>query len=431
MFRRLAGAVTLSVSLLTVSSYACLTMGTNFWSLSWGWGPSHYCTGGVWGNWSPTFISQLQTYSVLRTMDWNSAYCAMATTWANRTQKSAGDVQSTNWQKAIAYEWQIDLVNHVPGCGWWLCVPVGADSEYVTNLAALTHSLLGPGRKVYLEYGNETWWEPNITGYVSNKANTLGIPITGGTVRISNSPLIAADAIYVGHGYLACQMWHWFRKSWAASGGDTTLIMRVLAGMNTYGSNGNPAGECKLMLYEMSDPKMNPWKEKCDFFCIATYMSCNSPTADGSGGIKDHYDACQLYGNGAKLVSYEGGPGGPCDTTHIKSYLAYLAQYTTIYNQYTHSGGQWGAVENGYFAALTSWAKSNPSCNGVVTSTIEPYRIAVPERTSSQTIFSLVNNSGIYGIDGRRVETQSAKNGCYVVASPKSGYGLVMNMSNR
>jgi hypothetical protein len=414
MFRKFSMTAIIVICVTACSYSACLEMGANFWNLGWGWGADKYCTGGVWGNWSTTFINQIQIYKVLRFMDWNAVNETQAGSWASRTPKSAGCTECSVDHTPIAYEWQIDVVNKVPGCGYWINVPCKADSTYVTSLAVLVHSLLSPGRKVYLEYANETWWEPASFAYVQSVGTSLNLPSINGT---SFTPE------YLGHTYCAVQMWHWFRKSWKAAGGDSTLVNRVLAGWQS-----STAGvEAHYMLEAMLNTKVNPYGEKCDYFAIAPYFDCANPTGTQTQ-VLQHYKWTLQYG--ANLCCYEGGPSGICDTAHMTAYFTMLAKYMNgPYNQYCHSGGQWGAVENGYYQALANWSKTQP-CNPTMIQ--EQYRVVAPANAVSQTVFSRISSkTGLYGIDGRRMELQSAKAGkpgCYVSASPKSGYNLILNM---
>jgi hypothetical protein len=422
MFRKVIPTIILLISLSALSSNAatCVTLGTQFWNLAWGWGSSHYCMGGVWGNWDTTLIKQLQIYHVLRFMDWQSVNYTTAGNWANRTQKSAGCVQCNDQNKPIAYEWQIDIVNKVPGCGYWVCVPALCDSSYATNLAQLVYSLLAPGRRVYLQYANETWWEPASVNVVT-AAGQVFLP-TYATINGVTWGDPAFQSKFLGEVTLAAKMWHWFRKAWNTAGGDTTKVLRVLAGAAW--ANG---ADARYMLEALSVTQINPYKEKCDMFACADYFNAGNPTGV-ENTIRSYYNYCSV--KGVALSCYEGGPSGTCTPTAMTSNLTMLNKYFNgPYNQYTHSGGQWGSVQNGYYSSHVSWAASS-TCNP--TPVQEPYRVVAPENPSSQTVISLLSSTtGLYGIDGRRVEPQSAKagkTGCYIAVSPKSGYNLIMNM---
>jgi hypothetical protein len=419
---------------MSVSSRACLQIGTNFWNLAWGWGAEHYVTGGVWGNWDTTFIRQIQIYKCLRFMDWNFVNNSNHYTWATRIQKSQGCTQCTDMHKPIAFEWQIDLVNRVPGCAYWLNIMLYTDSTFNVNLGKLVRTQLNQGHKVFLEFGNETWWEGDNWRVTDSTAHTLGFPDNGAGPVVNGKSGIAS---YLGDAYLSSKVWHWFRLGWESAGGTRDQLVFVLTGPPDYGGGYYPADEAKYMLGALSNDRVNPTHEKCDAFAIAPYFTCNQPTALESvvGGMKDHYAVCQLYG--IDLVTYEGGPGGvACDTVNMTAYLTMLSKYFTLYNQYTHTGmgwtstgyvPGWGAAEAGYYPALASWSNTH-NCG---TATKEPYHIAKQDVSSQRAIFSLANISGVYGIDGRKIEPQSGKvvkSGCFIVASPGSGYNIQLNM---
>jgi hypothetical protein len=435
MYRKWA-ATAILFSVMVLPSSACLTMGANFWDLGWGAGALRYCTGGVWGNWSPTFISQLQIYGVLRWMDWNAPMSTITgpctkcplinLSWANRVKKSDGCTQCADGQRAIAYEWTIDITNRVPGATYWLNFPVMIDSAYVESCAVLFKKLLLPGHKIALEFGNETWWSPACAPWCDSVGRNIGLPLDqwGGPTLYNG---IAQEAGFAGHAFGAARMWRWFRKAYNYAGGDTNNIIRILAGQAGYGGTGSPAHECLFLLSSMNDPHVNPSKQKCDWFATSSYFSCNNPTADGPGGIKDHYKYTQQFG--VQLVTYEAGPSGVCDTAHTTQQLNFLSNYCTLYCQYTHLGGQWGAIDNGYYQALANWSKTHSACNPSATSISEPYHIAAPGTYSKSILYSLVNNTGIYGIDGRNVGSEGIKKtGCYIVSMPNAGNNIILNI---
>jgi hypothetical protein len=379
---------------------ACLQMGANFWNLNWQ-GDQAFIQGGQWGSWNATFISQIQIYSSLRFMDWNAVNMTAASSWANRVQKSAGCSQCNNQNSPIAYEWQIDVVNHVPGCSYWLNVPCKADSIYVDSLAVLVHSLLGTGRKVYLEYANETWWEPASVTYVTSAGNALG----SGLATING---VWGNANFLGHCYLAAQMWTWFRKAWRVAGGDTGLCIRVLAGQAGYGS----AEECHYMLEAIANAKVNPSGQKCDLFAIAPYFDGDPASAESM--VSSHYNWCKA--KGVSLCCYEGGPdGNPSDSATMTKYVSMLDTYINgPYNQYTHSGGQWGAVENGYYKALADWVQTH-SCNPSYTAVRAPFRAAKPSAPSLRTLLA-DRDTKLYSLDGQRMPALPKRRtaGCFI-----------------
>jgi hypothetical protein len=101
----------------------------------------------------PSLLARLKGFACVRFMDWGRTNDSPVVTWADRTTPA----HCTQAGKAgVAVEYQLRLAN-AAGVDAWLCVPHQADDGYVTELAKLVRANLAPGRKVYLEYSNETW----------------------------------------------------------------------------------------------------------------------------------------------------------------------------------------------------------------------------------------------------------------------------------
>jgi hypothetical protein len=438
MIRKPIETIVLFVCMMAVSSFACLEMGANFWNVAWQ-PVTDYVSGTTsnyqWGNWSPTFISQIQSYSCLRFMDWNVANRYQdgrgggnwKPTWAGRTKKSTICTQCIWSDSAIAFEWQIDMINRVPGCTYWINVPRRADSLYIDSLARLTHSLLNPGHKLILEYANETWWEPASWAFLDSVGNSLKFKNTGAGPIVNG---ISGIPSYLGDVYESAKMWRIFRKAWKQEGGDPSYCQGVLTGPACYGGGYFPAWDIKYDMGALLSDTVNPSHEKCEFFAIAPYFECSNPLRDElpEGCIRDHYIEAQKWG--VQLITYEEGPSGSCDSVHMTQHFAMLEKYCTLYCQYTHSGGQWGATNNGYFQAIAGWAKNHNKCGSTMTK--EPYQGAMPNVSSKRPALSLANTAGdIFGLDGRRIDRSSipaSKSKCFIVALPGSGYSILMNM---
>lgn len=108
-------------------------------------------TGG--GVFRPGFLTTLQNIHTLRFMDWLDINGSPLTSWANRPQTTDGGWGTTN---GVPLETAVQLCNAV-GADCWLNVPHQADSNYITQMAALVHSMLGTSQKVYIEFSNEVW----------------------------------------------------------------------------------------------------------------------------------------------------------------------------------------------------------------------------------------------------------------------------------
>lgn len=101
----------------------------------------------------PDFLKRYEGFSVLRFMDWQKTNNSKQVKWSGRA-KMDDPTQTTD--RGVALEYCLMLANHLKADPW-LCLPHLADDDYVREFAKLVKSKLGPGRKVYVEYSNETW----------------------------------------------------------------------------------------------------------------------------------------------------------------------------------------------------------------------------------------------------------------------------------
>lgn len=119
--------------------------------------------------WSPLFLQDVRPYSVMRWMEANHVNTTKISDWSKRSTQFGEDQGE---EGGFAYEWQVDLANRMKN-DVWICCPMLANDNYMDELASLVHEQLDPGRKVYIEYGNEIWlgkgglmgtgsWEPTV-----------------------------------------------------------------------------------------------------------------------------------------------------------------------------------------------------------------------------------------------------------------------------
>ena len=103
---------------------------------------------------TPTYLSHISRFSVLRFMDWLSTndHANSIITWADRPtlEKKRTEAEGARWEAVI------ELANAV-NRDIWINVPVKANDEYVTNLATQLRDSLNPSVNVYVEYSNELW----------------------------------------------------------------------------------------------------------------------------------------------------------------------------------------------------------------------------------------------------------------------------------
>lgn len=134
----------------------------------------------------PEFLSFLSGFKVIRFLDWQRVNDNGPTDWARRTLPGSA---SQVGPMGASIEDMVDLANKV-GADPWLIVPFNADPDYIRKFAALVHARLDPGRKVYVELGNEVWNDMfEATHQAEREGMALGLgngdPATARTERYS------------------------------------------------------------------------------------------------------------------------------------------------------------------------------------------------------------------------------------------------------
>lgn len=101
----------------------------------------------------PEFLEFLRGFTVLRFLDWQRTNDNFAVRWnARSTPASSSQVTPAG----ASIEDMVDLANRV-GADPWFLMPYRADDDYVRAFARLVRARIDPGRKIYVELGNEVW----------------------------------------------------------------------------------------------------------------------------------------------------------------------------------------------------------------------------------------------------------------------------------
>ncbi len=101
----------------------------------------------------PTFLDRIETYRVLRFMDWGATNNSPVVSFDQRPLPD-----DARWSTAagVPAEVMLDLAARI-GADPWFCIPHQADDGYVSSLAALVADRLPAGARAYVEYSNEVW----------------------------------------------------------------------------------------------------------------------------------------------------------------------------------------------------------------------------------------------------------------------------------
>ncbi|MFS4459831.1 hypothetical protein [Bdellovibrio sp. HCB2-146] len=112
--------------------------------------PGYQGTGKVF---TDEFLAAIAPFSTLRFMEYLSVNDSTHKTWSQRTTPNSATYAGSN---GGPYEGAIALAN-LTGKDIWLNIPLGADDNYVAQLATLLKNTLSPNIHVYIEYSNEIW----------------------------------------------------------------------------------------------------------------------------------------------------------------------------------------------------------------------------------------------------------------------------------
>jgi hypothetical protein len=102
---------------------------------------------------NPTFLADLKNFRAIRFMDWLRTNNSTLSSWSNRPLPTDA-FWGTN--SGVPLEVCIELANAVSADAW-LNIPAKATDDYITGMAKLVQSELGPTQKAYVEFSNEVW----------------------------------------------------------------------------------------------------------------------------------------------------------------------------------------------------------------------------------------------------------------------------------
>lgn len=102
----------------------------------------------------PDFLDAVDSFSVLRFMDWGRTNDSPIVQWSERTTTNTFSQADTS--NGVAVEYMIELANETEN-DMWICIPHEATDQYVTELATLIRDTLNPQLHCYVEYSNEVW----------------------------------------------------------------------------------------------------------------------------------------------------------------------------------------------------------------------------------------------------------------------------------
>lgn len=260
----------------------------------------------------PEYLATLESFSVLRFMDWARTNSNPVTTWEERnTPDYYTQGVTVEDSPGVAFEYMIQLANELQKTPWF-CIPHLADDNYVTEAARLIRDTLDPNLSFYLEYSNETWNSAPAfvqTYYARNQGESLGL---------HENPVDAGHLFSVMR---SAQIWQIFQNEFAVSD-DPSRIIKTMASWSARDEIS------ELRLNALADPAINPTGIAADVLAIAPYfgggigvdeLAQNGyPTAEEMVGIRSLAELAETRLQvrdqkrlariaGVELVCYEGG----------------------------------------------------------------------------------------------------------------------------
>lgn len=101
----------------------------------------------------PRFVEYVSDFAVIRFMNWQRTNDNARIAWDMRPRPQSSSQVGPG---GVSVEDMVDLAN-AAGADPWFTMPYHADEAYLSGFAQLVHDRLDPGRRVYVELGNEVW----------------------------------------------------------------------------------------------------------------------------------------------------------------------------------------------------------------------------------------------------------------------------------
>jgi hypothetical protein len=316
------------------------------------------------------FLALLRPFSTLRFMDFTNTNGSPVTSWSQRTTVQSATQQSPN---GGAWEYAILLANTLHK-DIWINIPDQADSDYVTQLAALLHATLDPSLHIWLEYSNEVWNYSFVqagrnqaaaeAAVAANPQSPLAIGCHNynncryewGERRVGLQALLNGQIFRTIYGTQA----NLVRPVYATQLGQTYFVSLVLSMIQSaYGAPSNYLYALAQAPYWSGDNTADGLTEAQELANAATALQgMAQPERDFAVWARDY---------GLRSVTYEGGPGmsgtpslaakiaanrapdmGPLVTQSLRQAVGSGISLYMYYNDAGEYGqyGMWGLTES-------------------------------------------------------------------------------------
>ncbi|OHD12657.1 MAG: hypothetical protein A2086_03445 [Spirochaetes bacterium GWD1_27_9] len=216
--------------------------------------PIEYENGEPYPTFLKKFLDGLRTFHALRFMDSSRINFSIQVNWSDRVTKT---YYTQGGDKGVSFDYAIDLCNEIDADAW-VCVPHKATDDYIRNMAKLWRDNLKSGKKIYLEFSNETWnWSFSQSQYIVNNAPDAV------DVYVSQD-LAAIGTAGINHPEKDAYMMARCFKIWGEEfSGSPTRLVKVATGQHAWVDNSR-----RILEYLFKVAKV-----PCDAFAIGGYFS--------------------------------------------------------------------------------------------------------------------------------------------------------------
>jgi|SRR5579862_827081 len=282
---------------------------------------------------TPTFLTLLQNFRVLRFMDWFATNGSPLSSWESRPLPS-----NAFWgaAKGVPIETAVQLANTL-SADPWLNVPHKADDDYIRRMALLVHAQLGAAQKVYVELSNEVWNGifPQYDYAVSQ----------GRTLWPDQPGAAGGDAWNRNwYGMRVAQMCDIWKSAWGA---DAGRVVCVLAAQASSTEDATDALRCR---YWRGAPCS---AHNINAVAIAPYFGFKVPsawTSQSDGGLGSLFQS--LYSQNDPSIPLKGslGQASQWEASYRTALAAYKLPLIAYEGGQSFANGS-AALNNLYFAA--------------------------------------------------------------------------------
>lgn len=278
---------------------------------------------------------------------WNGAW---QVSWSDRVQpdycsynRGAG-LPSVGWAgKGMPWEMAIQFCNET-GKDMWLNMPLGADDDYIRQLATLVRDTYTvPDGKVYWEYSNEATWD--MDGVCSQYLQTKGLDEAASAGPVGYDGVVADQQVLAARYYAerAAQMSAIWRSVW----GDAEMMTRVrpvASGHLTYDTELVWGLEFVNNWYNNADGNHVPDPHPVSYYfygCGGSHYTGDDPDSMTSGTSEidafeayEEEEACLARMYGLKRCAYEGGVWSSASEYLLPRITDAMERYQRLWDKY-------------------------------------------------------------------------------------------------